>query len=242
MPRLAVFASVAALGIAIAAGGLAVANSSSSLLLPSGMVQVTGTSTVLARPDTLTVNLTVKVIRPSATAALREDDTEMKALQRVFLHAGVPAKDLTTTSLSVGKNYNAMGNPSGYVASNGLEVTLKELAKAGALISSAQTSVGNDVSIDDITYSLVNVNGVLNSARAAAVRNARAAARMLSEAGGSTVAGISKITDESTSTTPILFNNSATSPKAAAGAPAVPLKPGTQSVTATVEVVFTLAK
>jgi hypothetical protein len=120
-------------------------------------------------------------------------------------------------------------------------VTLTDLAKSGSLISVAQSSVGNDVSIDNISYSLVNVNTVLDSARAAAVHNALTAARALANAAGSSVGVVTKITDQSTSTPPINFNNASAQKRTSGSASSVPLSPGTQSVSATVDVVFTLS-
>lgn len=240
MPRLALVAALAALAVAFSAGGLAIANASTSASPGGGTVEVTGTSTILARPDTVTVDMTVQVIRTVSSAALSKDNVEMAALQRVFLRAGVSAKSLTTTSLTVGPNYDSNGKPAGYVARHSLEVSLNDLATAGALIGRAQASVGNDVSVDGVTYSLVNMNGVLNNARAAAARNARSAATALALASGSRVVGVSRITDQSTSTTPIVFYNRAL-PSAGVAASTVPLKSGTQSVTASVDVVFQIA-
>lgn len=238
-PNVAVAYSIAAVALALAAGGLALANLSPNTA--ANTVEVTGTATVNARPDTLTVNFTVQVVRPSSNAALSRDNAEMSVLQGVFRRGGVRAKDLATSNLTVGKNYNSSGEPAGFVASNSLAVTLTDLAKSGSLISVAQSSVGNDVSIDNISYSLVNVNTVLDSARAAAVHNALAAARALANAAGSSVGVVTKITDQSTSTPPINFNNAPAQKQASGSASSVPLSPGTQSVTATVDVMFTLS-
>ncbi|HUY06788.1 MAG TPA: SIMPL domain-containing protein [Acidimicrobiales bacterium] len=240
-PHVAVLYSITAIALAIAAGGIALANSAPSAMAVADTVEVTGTATINAKPDTLTVNLTVQVVRPTSNAALTRDNAEMSALQRVFRQGGVPAKDLATSNLTVGKNYNSNGKPSGYIASNSLTATLKDLANAGALISAAQSSVGNDASIDNISYSLENVNGVLNLARAAAIRNARTSADVLAEAANSAVVSVAKITDQSNSTTPIPFNYAAAQKRSAGPATAVPLRPGTQAVTATVDVVFSLS-
>ena len=239
--HLAVLSSVTAIALAIAAGGIALANSAPSATAAADTVEVTGTATINAKPDTLTANFTVQVVRHTSDAALTRDNAEMSALQRVFRHAGVPAKDLATSNLTVGKNYNSNGKPSGYIASNSLTVTLTDLANAGALISAAQSSVGNDASIENISYSLVNMIGVLNSARAAAVRNARTSADVLAQAANSTVVSVAKITDQSTSTTPIAFGNATAQKHAGSSGAAVPLSPGTQPVTATVDVVFSLS-
>lgn len=241
--QIAVVCSIVAAAIAIAALGLALANSSpAGSSIPRGTVDVTGTATINARPDTLMVNFTVQVIRSSSNAALRRDNSEMSALQKVFRRADVPAKDLSTSNLTVGQNFDSNGRPAGYMASNSLTVTLTDLGRSGALISSAQSAVGNDVSINNISYSLVNVNDVLDTARATAVRRARNAATVLAKSAGSAVNGVVKITDQSTtSTTPIPFSNAVTPKSTAGSGPPVPLRPGTQPVTATVDVVFSLS-
>ena len=230
--------SVAAIALGLAAGGLAIANSSPGSTAVPNTVEVTGTASVNARPDTLTADLTVQVVRSSSKAALDENNVEMQDLQRALRRGGVPSKDIATSNLTVGRNYNSNGKASGYVAVHSLSVTLKNLAKAGSVISAAQASVGNDVSIDSISYSLVNVVGILNSARTIAVHNALAAARVLAVAAGSSVTGVSKITDQSTSSAPIPFNGAAAQKRSSGS---VPLSPGTQSITATVDVVFLLS-
>jgi uncharacterized protein YggE len=121
-----------------------------------------------------------------------------------------------------------------------LTVVLRDLAKSGAVISAAESTSGNDVAISDINYSVTHTSPSEAAARAAAMRDALARARGLASAASESVGAIVKITDNSAPQPPEPFVRFGTAVGAGKAPSSVPLQPGTQTVTANIDVTFDL--
>jgi uncharacterized protein YggE len=206
-------------------------------------ITVTGTGTATGTPDTLALQMGVSTKAATATGALDRSSTELGALERVLASAGVPAKDIQTSTVDLQPDYDPSGAVTGYEADDLLDVTLHQLSGAGAVIDAAAHAVGNDVRIDSVSFSLSDTAPLLARARAAAMADAASAARQLAIAGGTTLGPIVSVTDESEQVPPPL--GASGSAFAAAGSPAhsapVPVQSGSQEVTAEVQVVYRLA-
>jgi uncharacterized protein len=234
-----------ALMVGLAALGYALALPNSSSGQTGGTVEVTGSGTVTAKPDTLTIDFAVTTTSPSSSSsALTKNNNEVHTLEASLMGGGIAAKDLQTTNLSVTRGYNSQGNPSGYDVEDDLTATLHDLSKAGKVIDAAQASVGNDVAINNTNYSISNSTGLETTARGDAMRNAVTKARGLAEGGGTSLGRILKITETEQQATPppLAFNGlSASAGAAKVSTPTVPLRTGTLTVTVQVDVVFALA-
>ena len=86
---------------------------------------------------------------PSAQEALDDEQPGSElALQRHRSSAkGVTKKDMQTSNLSIGQNYDKDGNITGYSVSNTVTVTLHDLSKAGDVIDAGAAAVGNDITL-----------------------------------------------------------------------------------------------
>jgi uncharacterized protein YggE len=245
--------AVAAAGVGVAIGQSAAsptrpattpgsaARNAAALSTGSGPATVTvvGSGTVTGTPDTLTLSMGVSARAPSATVALDTSSNELQALQRVFIHSGVPAKDLQTSFLQLQPNYSNSGKVTGYEADNQLTITLHPIAKAGEVIDAAAHAVGNDVRIDGISFSISNTTPLLARARAQAVQQAAADAAQLAAAAGTTLGPIVSITDQTGPSGP--SGASGLQYASASGAPArVPVETGTEQVNAEVQIVYQL--
>jgi uncharacterized protein YggE len=228
-----------ALAVALAAGGYALASAPSGSSTVSGTVEVTGNGTVTVVPDTLTITMAITTVRATTKAALARNSTESRAVEQAFFTAGVAKRDVTTSNLTVGEQDNSQGRKIGYAAAIELTATLRQLAKSGAVITAAEDAAGNDVSISGITYSLANPAQGESAARSAAMDDALARAKGFASAAGERVGQVVKISDTSSTSVPEPFA-SANAVGTARGASAVPLQPGTQTATASVDVVFSL--
>lgn len=235
-----VLAGAAAAGVAGVAGAGPVRRPARDMAAavppsPGATVTVTGTGTATGAPDTLTVQIGATTNAPSATGALDRNNAEVARLEAVLRAAGVAAADLQTSNLQLSVNTNDKGVVTGYQASDQLTVTLHQLARAGAVIDAAAHAVGNDVQINGIAFSRSNPAPLERAARVAAMRQAAAEAGALASAAGARLGGIVKVTDEVSSppVTPVMAAG------AAASAP-VPIQRGTTSVSAQVQVVYTL--
>jgi uncharacterized protein len=202
-------------------------------------ITVTGSGTVSGAPNTMSFQIGVQTVAVNAAAALNENNAKMKALEASLLGNGVTKKNLQTNGLNVYQNTNSSGAVTGYTVQDNLNVTTHDLAKAGTLLGAAANSVGNDIQLSGVTFSISNESKVLASARAAAMRNAHTEATQIAKGGGTTVGEIVSVTDqENTGGTGIVLPFAEAAAKMASS---VPVEAGTQSVNVQVQVVYALA-
>jgi uncharacterized protein YggE len=230
---LLVFAVVIA-GIAFVGESLGHNHSSSG-----ATISVTGSGTVTGEPNTMSFQIGVQTVAANAAAALSLNNAKMKTLETSLLSNGVTKKNLQTTGLDIYQNTNNSGAVTGYTVQDNLNVTTHNLAKAGALLGAAAHSVGNDIQLSGVTFSISNQSAVLAKARAAAMRNAYTEATQIAKGGGTTVGHIVRVTDEeNTGSTGIVLPFAEAAAKTASN---VPIESGSQSVNVQVEVVYSLA-
>ena len=223
-------------------GGVLLANRASAAsrsgLAAHGTITVTGTGVVTGKPNTLTVQMAVSTNAASATVALDENNAEMKSLEGVLVASGVKTDELQTTNLQISPNYDSEGSITSYGTEDDLTVILHDIARSGRVIDAAAQTVGNDVQIQGISFSITGTAALLKTARIEAVRDAEAEASDLASGAHTNLGPIMSINDQEQQTIPPspLFGNAA----ATAAKSAVPLEPGTEHLSVQVNVVFEL--
>lgn len=221
--------------VAIALAGCAAPAPSGTGAAPVPGISARGVGTVTGTPDTLTVVLGVSTRGPAATGALEDNNARAGAVIEALRGSGVADQDLRTSGLSIYPTYSDSGTTvTGYEVNNQVTATLRDLAGAGALIDTAAQAAGDAVRVQQITFSLDDDAEQRAAARADAVRRAEAQIAEMAQAAGVSPGGLLSITEIPTEVAP-------PQPYAADGAfaqaSAVPLLPGTQEVSVTVEVV-----
>ena len=108
---------------------------------------VSGEGEVRATPDVLAVTLEVET-RAGTVAEARAMNTEAAAkLIAVLKAGGIAERDIQTRNISVNAEYDRpdRGAPSvaGYVVSNSIRVSLRDLEKAGGAIDDALAAAGD---------------------------------------------------------------------------------------------------
>ncbi len=201
-------------------------------------ITVTGSGTVSGTPNTMSFQIGVQTVAANAATALNENNLKMKALEASLLKNGVTKKNLQTAGLNVYQNTNNSGAVTGYTVSDNLNVTTHDLQKAGTLLDAAANTVGNDIQLSGVTFSISNQSAVLAQARAAAMRNAHTEAAEIAKGGGTTVGQIVSVTDQENSGSGIVLPFAEAAAKTATS---VPVEAGTQKVNVQVEVVYQLA-
>jgi uncharacterized protein YggE len=195
---------------------------------PSGGITVTGTGTVQSVPDQAQFSLGVQTNGPTAREALAANSERMRRVLAALFAAGVAKGDVQTQDVSVSKSYP----DNGYSADNSVSVTIRELAKAGAILDAASNAGANDVY--GPTLSRSDEAGQQAKALRAAVDNARAKARILAEAAGVQLGPVTAIDEHGNGPEPYY-------PVALAQRSAdAPIEPGRQQVQATVRVTFAI--
>jgi uncharacterized protein YggE len=234
-------------GVAVLAGGLAACGSSASTSsslpscasgAPKITVEADGQASVA--PDTLTVDVGINVTDATASAALADANNQATTLIGALKGSGVVPSDIQSTGFSINPNYSTSGAITGYQVSNTLLVTLHDLSNAGQVIDTAAASVGNDIRIDGLSFSVEHTGKVDGEARAAAVTLAHAHARSMAQAAGDSLGGICSISDSTLSPSADSLQASA-GYAAAKSSAAVPLEAGTQQADAQVSIIYLIA-
>ena len=196
-----------------------------------------GVGTVAGTPDTLTVVLSVQTRAASAADALADNNTRAGGLLDVLRGRGVADEDLRTSGLSISPTFEAAdGRISGYEVTNEVTATLRDIAGAGALVDAAAQAAGDAVRVQQIAFGIDDDAQPRAQARADAVRQAVTQARQLADAADVGLGPILSITEVSGNQPPVPITRDS-----AAAQAAVPIQPGTQDVSVTVEVVHAVA-
>jgi uncharacterized protein YggE len=201
-------------------------------------ITVTGSGTVQGTPDTINFQIGVSTVNPTATAALTENDSKVRALEAALLKNGVTKKEMQTSGLNIYDNTNNQGVVTGFTVQDTLNVTMHKVRRAGAAIDAAAKAVGNGVQLNGVSFTITNDSSLLRAARIRAMDNARLAAGQLARAGDAHVTGIVKITDNENQSSGIYY------PPVAYGTAlraSVPIQTGSQPVNVQVTVIYSLA-
>ena len=140
--------------------------------------------------------------------------------------------DIATRSISIHPHYDDKGKVAGYEASNDVVVVLRDLARAGEVIDAAAGAVGDDIRMGALTFGIEDPGALLADARREAVEKATRQASELAVAAGVTLGPIRSIVEGSAGAPP----GPRPMLRAMVAAEAVPLEPGTQRLSVTVEI------
>jgi hypothetical protein len=195
------------------------------------------TGTVVAAPDTASVELGVETRDRTATAALAANSERANAVIGVLQGAGVAPADIRTSRLSVyPTTAPETGRITGYEVSNQVTATLHDIAAAGAMIDQAAAAAGDAIRVQTINFSIADESAARAEARADAVRRALAQAQQLADAAGVGLGPVRSIVEVGSEQPPTPYRAEADLARQA-----VPVQPGTQELSVTVEVVHDIA-
>ncbi|WP_238422493.1 SIMPL domain-containing protein [Gordonia sp. 'Campus'] len=205
-------------------------------------VTVVGTGQVTGTPDTLRADIGVEATASDVTTALNETSAKVTAVTDAVVAAGVERKDVATQQVSVNPQYTnpspgATSEVGGYLATNTIRVTIRDIAKASAVLSAAATAGGDNTRISNVSFAIDDDSDLLDQAREAAFTDARGRAEQYANLAGDSLGKVLTITESTSgqekSAAPGTFERDV------AAAP-VPVEPGQQELTFTVNVTFAL--
>lgn len=207
---------------------------------PAAQITVTGEGVVEGVPDIATLSLGVTTLGDTAAAAMAANSESLAAVMARLVAAGIAARDMQTTNLSINPNWTSRDNGasqeiSGYTASNQLTVRIRALDGLGAVLDAAIQDGAN--TLNGLSFGLSEPRPAMDAARTAAVLDARARASLLVEAAGATLGRIVSITEGGSYSQPVpMFR------QAADNMEAVPVAAGEVATSASVTVVFEIAQ
>ena len=200
-------------------------------------ITVSATGSVTLVPDVARVGVGVTVTKPTVKAARNAAGTAMNQIIASLKSLGIDEKDIKTTSIDLGPQYSN-GSPTkivGYRMSQQLQITVRDLDKAGDVIDAATAAGATDVG--GLWFEVADPAKAMDDARADAIAKARTSAQAMATAAGVGLQGVISISEASISYPGPYY--------AAGGAvqdsAATPVQPGTQDVQANVTVVFEIS-
>lgn len=147
-----------------------------STILPA-CVDVTGHGTASAVPDMVTLDLRVARDGTSVSQTLRDVDETVTAVRGALREAGVPDRDVTTTSTGIHQRYDHQGQAAtGFSGHHSLRVGVRDLDAVSGLVDGAVRAGGDALLIDGITLAIADPAPLLAEARERAFADARARA------------------------------------------------------------------
>lgn len=202
-------------------------------------ITVSASGKVTIVPDVARVNLGVTLTKPTVKAARQASAKVMTDVLAALKALGIAEADLQTTGLNLYPQY-ARGSSTkivGYTLSVQIQVTVRDLDKAGDVVDTATAKGATDV--NGIWFQVADPARAQNDARAAAVASARTSAEALAAAGKVSLGAVVSISD---ATPPFMGDYASRDERLGAAATylATPVQPGTQDINATVTVVFAI--
>lgn len=197
-------------------------------------IKVIGAGTVKAVPNTAIVTLGVVTENISLEAARRENATKSNAVINVLTGMGIEKKEISTGAFSIDPLYDFIEGRQvfrGYRVTNLLNITIKDIARAGEVIDKATFAGANRV--DNISFTLSDRSHYYDIALNLAIEDAQ---RKAFEIG--------KALDLEIAETPykIIEQNIAAQPYEAYAtkltAPATPIMPGQMEISSVILVIF----
>lgn len=201
-------------------------------------ITVLGTGEVAAPPDVMTVEMGVSVRADTVAAATSSARDGAAKLIETLTGLGIPREDITTTNYAVYPEYDHQDGVQrllGFRVSNDLRVRLREVTRAGEVIDSGVSAVGDIVTVNEVVFSIDDVKSLAYQAREAAWGDAMAKAQHLASLAGRELGPVTSIVESAgPPPTPRPLARMAMAEAAS------PVEPGSATVTATLEVRFSL--
>jgi uncharacterized protein len=165
------------------------------------LLKVEAEGEALSRPDMMEIEAAVVTTGSNARDALRANSALAERLIEAVRAAGVEARDVRTSDLSVrprvkgGEDDDEAARPRilGYLARNSLSVRLRDLARTPEILEALLEAGANEV--DGPTFRLADPKSALEAARRDAIAKARAEAETYSDALGMRIARVLNVSE-----------------------------------------------
>ena len=164
-------------------------------------VEVGGEASISVAPDFANVTLGVTSTAKDASEAMAANAKSVSALISAIKAEGVAAADIRTSSLSISPQFS---NPrpnapeareiTGYIVSDMVTVTARDLSRLGGLLDKAVQAGAN--AMYGIAYGENNPKALLDKVRPLAVADARRKAEIYANAGGARVGRLMTLTEQ----------------------------------------------
>ena len=236
LPAVAVAALVGAVAVVALLSSAPQVRAAPTDPAPEAGVQVEGVGTASGRPDVLRVTIGVENSAVDVDEALTAANEAARRVLGALRAADVPERDVQTVNVSVWPRHSPEGEEiTGYTARHDLAVTLRSVDQAGETIAEVVEAGGNAARVQSLAYVLEDDEATQEQARTAAFANARRKAEQYAELAGRELGDLVWVNERVAPSGPIPYAADST-----AGGEAVPLAPGSTTVTVTAQVRWAL--
>jgi uncharacterized protein len=201
----------------------------------SRTITVTGVGEVRGTPDVADLAIGVSGRGATAVDALGTVSDRAQKVLGVLHDAGVADDDIQTRDLSIQPVFDDQHRVTGYEASNTVSARIRDLSQAGTTVDAATAKAGDNIRLQGITFSIDDDSKLLAAARAKATKRARAQAEQLAGGAGVEVGDVLSIS-ETSGTSPVTSSAGV----GAAQAAETPVQPGSQTLSVSATVVFSI--
>lgn len=199
-------------------------------------LSVSGSGTVAATPDLVSITVGVTTTAPGAREALTANNAKTAGVFEFLRASGVGPADMQSTNISVSPQFRPRRNNEpvqpeiiGYTVRNNVHITVRDLSGFGVVLDGVVEAGANQV--QGISFDVAERDDLEMKATANAVRDALAKARNIANAAGIELGDILTINTGGVGPAPRQF-------LARAAAEGVPVAAGELTVRAQVSVVF----
>ena len=222
-------------------GGIAASLPAEAATTTTRYVTVNSDGSVKVTPDAVRLNANVTVVAGSNKEALAKTSVSAAAVRAALTTAGIAKADIATQNISVYPEYNYTQDKGsvliGYRGSQGFVVTIKNAENAGAVVDAVVAAGGDNLQIQGVTPFVLDSSKATESARANAVKNAKAKATSYAKLLGVKLGAVVFLNETSSpSVSPPLYMASAK--EVSADATVIDL--GQQDVTVTITIRWSL--
>lgn len=213
-------------------------------------ISVNGTGQINVKPDIAILNLAVQARDATVTVARDQAATGMTAVINAIKAQGVSADDIQTTGFSIQPQtvYRQVADKSGtyqqpeidgYIVSNSISVTVRDVNKAADVIDAATQAGGNLLRINGVSFSVSDPSQYAAQVRKLAAKDAKAKAQAYADAMGVQLGPLVSLS-ETGSSVPIVAPQRLAMDSGAAASVPTPLNPGNTTITASVQARFAI--
>lgn len=207
-------------------------------------VSINVTETEEAAPDIATISTGVQTTGKTAKEAMDLNTQQMAPLIAAIKANGIEAKDIQTTGLRLGADYDYSKSPrrlKSYQANNAVSVTIRDLSKLDKVMGALVAAGANQ--LDGPYFSIDDTEALADRARDKAYDSALRRARAYARRGGFRDVKLLTVSEGVANNYPIPMARMAVMDAAAEGAGAAPpIEQGQVSVSVTADFTFAMVK
>jgi uncharacterized protein YggE len=198
-------------------------------------VLVDGTGEVYGTPNILAADLAVETTATTVGEALSRANAAATRMRDTLVRAGIARADIQTSNLSISSKVNTAQTIIGYIVNQGLSVKIRNLQRAGKLLSAAIAAGGNAARLNGASFAIDNPAALLGTARERAFADARRKAELYAREAGRPLGRVLKVSETAPSCGGCFGGGGSFARDSG-----VPIEPGRQRLAVTVTVEWVL--